>query len=362
VVWKDPAVRVPRLPEELDADGLSALLQRRHPGTRVTDVEITDVHEVTNTHVRIDLEYAVPTDLPRTMFVKMVPRDPARREQIARTDMGRREVRFYDDLAPHLGFRVPDVHGTAYDPDDGAFVLVMEDLIASGCSVSDGTVGVSADAAAVALGELTVLHARYEDPRRRAAEVPWIPTPTRGSPYAVHMLADALAHHRDRLSADFAAIAAIYVADRDALQDVWHGDHDTVIHGDPHLGNLFDDQGRAGFLDWGIIHVGSAMRDVSYFLTMAMDPAERRTHERDLLRGYLDARVAAGASEWGFADAWEAHRRHAAYTVVASCQIVTFPAGISERRRVFSEAFLARAEAAVADLDALDALRTALAS
>lgn len=347
---------VPLLPDDLDPATLTTLLAARHPGTVVTEIAVREVHEVTNTHVRLDLVYAGESALPTSCFVKMVPRNPARRAQIAQTDMGRREVRFYDELAPRLEFRVPQVYGSAYDETDGSFVLVMEDLTLSGCTVSDGTVGVGADAAAVALGELAVLHARSEDPVRRAVEVPWIPTPTRGSPYAVTMLADALAHHRDRLSADFAAIAAIYVDDADALQDVWHGDHDTVIHGDTHLGNCFDDHGRVGFLDWGIIHVGSAMRDVSYFMTMAMDPPVRRAHERDLLRHYLDTRAALGATPWSFDDAWAAHRRHAAYTVVACCQIVTFPEGISEGRRVFSEAFLARAEAAIADLDALTAL------
>jgi len=295
---------VPLLPEDLTPAALTALVAARHPCARVTAVRVDDVREVTNTHVPITLEYAAPVGLPSTMFVKMVPRDPARRRQVAQTDMGRREVRFYDELAPQLAFRVPTVFGAAYDPADGSFVLCMEDLAATGCTVSDGTVGVPADGAATALTELAGLHARYEPPARRAGEVPWVPTPTRGSPYAVTMLADALDRHPDRLSPDFRAIAAIYVAHSDALQDVWHGDHDTVIHGDPHIGNLFDDHGRVGFLDWGIIHVGSAMRDVSYFLTMGMDPPERRAHERDLLAHYLDARRALGASEWSFADAW----------------------------------------------------------
>ena len=52
-----------------------------------------------------------------------------------------------------------------------------------------------------------------------------------------------------------------------------------------------------------------------------------------------------------------AHRVHAAYCVPASCQVVTFPANMSERRRIFSDAFLARAEAAISDLDARGALR-----
>ena len=127
-----------------------------------------------------------------------------------------------------------------------------------------------------------------------------------------------------------------------------------MIHGDPHIGNLFDDHGRTGFLDWGIINVGAPMRDAGYFLTMAMAIEDRRAHERDLLRHYLDARAAVGATPISFDDAWTAHRLHAAYTVPACCQIVAFPEGISERRRIFSEAFLARAEAALEDLEALD--------
>ena len=352
-------MRIPRHPDELDAAALGALLAARYPDAAVADVTVRAVHEVTNTHVRIDVRYARPAGLPESLFVKMVPREAARRAQIAKTDMGRREVRFYDELAPRVGLRVPEAFATAYDENDGTFILVMEDLTASGCTVSDGTVGVPADAAADALRELAALHVGYEAPARRTREVPWIPRPTRGSPYGVTMLAYALAHHRDRMSRDFAAIAEIYVAHSDALQDVWHGDHDTVIHGDPHLGNVFDDHGRVGFLDWGIIHVGSAMRDAGYFILMAMDPQERRTHERALLRHYLDTRSALGGSPWSFAEAWEAYRRHAAYTVVASCQIVTFPEGISEARQIFSDAFLGRAEAAIADLDALGALRAA---
>jgi hypothetical protein len=43
--------------------------------------------------------------------------------------------------------------------------------------------------------------------------------------------------------------------------------------------------------------------------------------------------------------------------VVASCQIVAFPEKMSSGRRIFSEAFLARADAAIEDLDAIGALR-----
>ena len=82
--------------------------------------------------------------------------------------------------------------------------------------------------------------------------------------------------HRDRLQDDFAELAQLYIERGDELQALWHSGPNTVIHGDPHLGNLFDDHGRTGFLDWGIVNVSSPMRDASYFLTMAMGIDDRR--------------------------------------------------------------------------------------
>ena len=58
-----------------------------------------------------------------------------------------------------------------------------------------------------------------------------------------------------------------------------------------------------------------------------------------------------------FDEAWLAHRILAAYLVPACCQVVTFPTDMSEQRRVFSEAFFTRAEAALADLESRAALR-----
>ena len=154
------------------------------------------------------------------------------------------------------------------------------------------------------------------------------------------MLRYGIDHHRERLTDAFVEIAELYLDHHDELQRLWHEGPHTIIHGDAHIGNLFLDHGRVGFLDWGIVNVNTPMRDVSYLMTMAMGIEDRRAHERDLLRFYLDLRQAAGVSEITFDDAWRAHRIHAAYNVTASCQVVTFPDGMSERRRVFADAFL----------------------
>ncbi len=343
---------------EIDAAWLEGALAERHPGTRVAEVTPLEQHEATNRHARLRVTYAEATGLPEVMFCKLLPDAPGRREAIAATGMGPREARFYRSLAPRLDMRVPEVYVALHGADDGPFLLLMEDLLTRGCRVSDGTVGVSADAAAAALEDLFSLHARFADPARRRAEAAWVPEPVH-SDYGQVLLRRALAEHRDRLSPRFAELAELYVARGDALHALWQEGPRTVIHGDVHIGNLFDDHGRTGFLDWGIIQQSTPLRDVSYFLTMALDVEVRRAHESDLLRHYLSLHHGAGLPALSFDEAWRQHRIHAAYTVPASCQIVVFPEKISERRRIFSEAFLARAEAAIADLDPLPVLRDA---
>lgn len=344
-------------PDDLDAPALDALLSSRHPGVRVADVRLVSVDELTNTHVRLEVAYEEAAGAPTWLFCKLPPLEAARRAVINATGMGLREARFYDDLAPRLALRTPQVHGTAVDEGTGDFVVLLEDLRATGCTVSDGTVGVAPDAAAVALRELADLHGRFADPARRAAEAPWVAPAGPGSDYAVGMLRYGIEHHRHRLRDAFVELAALYCERRLDLQALWHAGPQTIVHGDPHLGNVFDDHGRTGFLDWGIVMVSTPMRDVSYFLTMALDVEDRRRHEADLLREYL----AAAGNPCTFDEAWRAHRIQAAYTVPASCQVVTFPPDVTEARRIFADAFLERSMAAVEDLASAAAVREAWA-
>jgi aminoglycoside phosphotransferase (APT) family kinase protein len=287
----------------------------------------------------------------------LLPNDPARRAAIAATGMGLKEALFYETLAPSIGMRVPRVHVVRYDEGDGAFVLLMEDLVASGCSVSDGPTGVTPDGAAQALEDLAELHVRFEDPARRKAEAGWVPGPGPAGDYGSVRLQYALDHNRDRLSDAFAEVAELYIAKKEAMHELWHKGPPTVLHGDAHIGNLFFDAGRTGFLDWGIINLSTPLRDLSYILTMALSVEDRRKHERDLIRHYLEVRDARAGSPISFEEAWAGHRIQAAYTVTASCQVVMFPEDATQRRRIFADAFLARAEAAVEDLDARAALR-----
>jgi aminoglycoside phosphotransferase (APT) family kinase protein len=354
---------VPNDASEIDADWLTEALQERHPGARVRSVEIAERAEVTNAHAWLRVAYLEsggkgPDGAPASLFCKLLPNDPQRRPAIAQTRMGIREARFYAELAPKLSLRVPRAHVVRYEDDEvGAFVLLLEDLVESGCTVSTGPESPSPDAAAKALEDLAGMHVRFEDPAVRAREAGWVTAPDPPSDYGTLRLKEGLEHHRDRLTDAFAEMSALYVEQREALHDVWAEGPKTVIHGDTHIGNLFDDHGRTGFLDWGIIVVSTPLRDMSYFINMSLSVEDRRAHERALIRHYLDVRSALGGVAIDEDEAWLAHRLHAAYLAPASCQIVTFPEDATPKRKRFASAFLARAEAAIEDLESRAALR-----
>jgi hypothetical protein len=274
--------------------------------------------------------------------------------------MGEREAQFYADVAPTVGLRVPRSHG-ALTADDGSFVLLLEDLSTTGCRFSNGEWGITADEAAGALEDLARFHARFEDPAARAAVAPWLATPRAGSSEkTAQIMRLVLDAHADALTPAYVAAGELYVSHHERLSALWESGPQTYIHGDTHIGNVFLDGRRVGFLDWGLSRVSTHLRDVSYFLTMSVDPDERRKTESDLLRLYLDALVAAGGTAIDFGTAWEVHRVQAGYTVVATFLAFT-PTYLASDGQELGVALRERAEQALEDLDVVDALRAALA-
>ena len=348
----------------VDVDGLtpewlSDALSSRHPGVRVCDIEVLFQHGSTNHHVLLGLTYDERAGAPDTLFCKMASLDPEHRIAIGATGMGAREARFYRDLAPALTMRIPRCY-FAEAAEDGAFLLLLEDLQAAGCTMSDGTWGVPSDLAARALEDLAEMHVRFEDEALLASIRPWVSlNPPGASDFTVHMLRQVVDNHRAILSDAYVAVAEMFIADPAAVHALWHTGPQTVIHGDAHICNLFIDGPRVGFLDWGLLTVSTPMRDVSYFLTVAMDPDDRRLAEVDLLQHYIDVRDSLGGTPISFDDAWHAHRVHSGYGVLASFLSLVPPYN-GEDQRAFADAFRGRATAALDDLETVDAMRELL--
>jgi aminoglycoside phosphotransferase (APT) family kinase protein len=240
-------------------------------------------------------------------------------------------------------------------------VLLLEDLGTRGARfASNGEWGIPADSAAGALEDLAVFHARFEDQAERDRVAPWLRTPSRRMSEATSgLMRWVLDENAGTLSADYTAIGELYVVHHAWFDEMWHSGPPTYIHGDTHIGNVFLEGSRVGFLDWGLSRTSTHLRDVSYFLTMSVDIEERRKHERDLLQGYLDALRANGGVDIAFDDAWAVHRLQASYTVVATF-LAYMPSYAASDGVGLGNALLARADAALEDLDVVDAVHAAL--
>jgi aminoglycoside phosphotransferase (APT) family kinase protein len=89
----------------------------------------------------------------------------------------------------------------------------------------------------------------------------------------------------------------------------------TLLHQDFHLGNgLRDAKDRMGLYDWQCVARGHWALDYSYALASALDTADRRNWQEDLLTQYLQLLEQSGvASVPTFDEAWLAYRQQASH-------------------------------------------------
>jgi len=300
--------------DELTPEWFSAAL-----GKSVTHVGLVDYHSGTTGRVHVTL--AGEAGVPPSAFVKLAPFDERQRVFVTRIGMGVTEARFYRDLAHEIPVRVPGVFYAETDGD--RYVMVLEDLVASGCrfpTPDDPDI----DARALDIvTELATLHATYwESPRfADGGDLSWLARRGTGggdggAPF-VRMAVDTLG---DRLPPAFRQIADLYLAHGDAITKLWNQGPRTLVHGDPHLGNLFVDVAngnRTGFLDWAVLGCSPGLRDVAYVLCNSIPADVRAARERALVGHYCRLLDAAGVTV-DLDAAWDQYRLFALYSWVAA--------------------------------------------
>ena len=195
-------------------------------------------------------------------FVKS--REPARPGSIPdRLQMFTREVRFYTEIAPTVGVRVPAAFRA--EERDGSTVLELEDL-------SSWREGADPEAAARALASL---HGRWVE---RAEETwPWLPRPDASD--LVGALFDArwsVLRGRSDITDAVRRLGDALVGEVIAVERVAHaaGPH-TLTHGDASAPNLrTGPDGEVAFLDWEDVGSGPGICDVAWFLMSSVEPPD----------------------------------------------------------------------------------------
>jgi aminoglycoside phosphotransferase (APT) family kinase protein len=295
--------------------------------------------------------------LPERVFVKLPPTDATQRSMVETTDMGRREARFYAGLAREVPVRVPGALWSGWGDDPSQYLMLLEDLAAAGCDFPLSNDPAILDFTRALVDALARLHGHFEDWPRFERAFPWVEGTMRND-WGRVLVSAGLDAFRDTSPPEFAAIGEIYVAHMESFND-WldEGPH-TLIHGDCHLGNLFRDGKRPGFLDWACLAHAPGLRDVAYFLCNSLPTELRRKEERDLLQRYRAGLAASGLSLPPFDDTWRDYRRFALTSWVAAT--TTAAAGSRMQPIEVGQRAMARTNAAVQDLDCLALMRDEL--
>ena len=350
-------VTLPESPEAITAAWLSSTLGERH-GARAESVAITGAHSGTTGRAMLRVGWSAGSRLPERVFVKLPPTDATQRQMVDATDMGRREARFYAGLSADVPVRVPAALWSGWGEQSSQYLMLLEDLAVTGCDFPLSHDPAILDFARVLMDELARLHGRFADWSRFAPVHPWVDCPMRND-WGRLLVQAGLDAFRDASPPEFAAIGELYVAQMEAWNDWMDAGLHTLIHGDCHLGNLFRERGRPGFLDWACLAHAPGLRDVAYFLCNSLPTELRRKEERDLLQRYRAGLAEAGAALPSFDETWRDYRRFALVSWVAAT--TTAAAGSRMQPIEIGMRAMARSNAAVIDLDSLSLLREGLA-
>jgi Phosphotransferase enzyme family len=347
------SLSVPKTWEEITPEWMSTALADHHPGATVETVTVESRDDGTNRRARLGVTYSAGSG-PATVFAKAA--DPAHKAMIRMTSGMFHEPRLFTCGAP-LPLEHPIVYTALIDEADYDFVMIMEDLTASGADPRDGTRPMTVEQVATGVRGLARMHGMYWGERvLRHSALGWLEPflAWRGMEFAP--LPAALARLGDDAPAEVMALTIDKLID--AIWKPYIGtmttSPQTLLHGDAHLGNTYVlPTGEVGFLDWQVARRGNWSLDLGYFLQGALSLEDRRHSERELLEEYRES-LGLPAGELPTCDEiWLRYRASVAHGLTT--WLVTASAGEWQRPEV-SIALAQRYSFAYADLESASAL------
>ncbi|KAI3328047.1 kinase-like domain-containing protein [Xylariaceae sp. AK1471] len=205
-----------------------------------------------------------------------------------------REVEFFNRIAPQLkNMELPKSWWAGHSPTQG--IVVMDDLAARGCQFGSPLETWNVERVRAGVEQLAALHAKTWGVR--PADYLWLTSDYDQAILTLMQTYDAVvkspgrpevhAYLRDQNRVT-AALKKHYRSRNPKFQ--------CLLHGDAHLGNTYLDNGAPRFLDWQMIHIGSAFHDVAYYIAGALSIEDRRAHEWEIVDHYLATLAKLGVS------------------------------------------------------------------
>ena len=281
---------------------------------RVTAREVLDTKGPSALKIRMRVELAGnPSDIPSQICLKGIF-DPELATWL-KSGAQQAEAYFYRDMARNLSVRVPRCFYAGYDDQTGAGHIIMEDLVPEGVSFLSAMSPYTIDQMRGSLDQLARLHGGTwkADPSAQ----PWVRSKLHqfasGSIMSPEALTALMEDGRaDRLPDKIRDGSAIFAAIR-ALAERETGLPLGFVHGDCHAGNVFEAPDGIGLIDWQVLQRGHWSLDVAYHIAAALEIADRREHERELLTYYCERLAVHGGGKLEFEDAFAAYRAAVPY-------------------------------------------------
>jgi hypothetical protein len=293
----------------------------------------------------------------RSVVVKLASSNETSRATGVQMGAYWREVEFYRNLAPKLGWPIPKCDLAVNDETDGWFTLVLEDV--AGGTQGDQIAGCTVDEARTALASLAAIQAPVLG--NPGVGGPWLNLPNMLSQELLSSLLPAFTErYAGRIKPAHVEVCRRFVSCLDAW---WlsKGAPEGLVHGDFRLDNLLFTTDSAAVVDWQTVMWGPALLDAAYFLGGALSPEERRTHERELIGEYHAGLIRRGVEGLGWEQCWQEYRKWSFWgvTMVIGASMLVVQ---TERGDDMFMTLLDRACSQVLDLDALELLPVAEAA
>lgn len=355
---------IPEGPEALTAAWLTDALRSTNtigPKRSVTNFETSSIGEGVGfigrvIRVRLDYDGDEP-GAPATLIAKFPATEPTAKGIGVALRFYENEIRVYNDVACDVPLRTPTCYYGDMRLDTNEFILLLEDMAPA--RLGDQIAGCPANDAAQIVPQMAAFHARFwEQPRVKQLDwMPYYNDPCHHHAQTNYQIAwgpfkDLVG---DKLPAPMRDAGERLATNVVHLQNLLSQPPITIIHGDFRLDNLlFPDRGAkdVSVIDWQITSRGRSTFDLGYFLTTSVSPADRRAHEHDLIRSYVDTLAANGVKGYGIDECMRDYRTTVMFCMVYTVIIIGSLDMANERGMALFNAILERNTAAMMDLEA----------
>ena len=356
--WASTAMSIPRYPDDITPEWLSAAVSRGDDPVQVSEVDVTAIGTgQTGATYRVSAKYTVNAHrLPDTFVIKLPAQDDTVRDRV--TIGYRSECAFYASVADRVRVPTPECFYCEISDDALDYALLLADQAPA--AQGDQIAGCGEQQARLAVTALAGLHGpSWCDPV-------WLDFPgiafTRPDKASANGLGDVArmsleitldklgdrmsAADRDTFTAAMGLVAPWLLAERDRF---------ALLHGDYRLDNMlfYPDSTRVTVVDWQTLGVGLPARDLAYFAATSLKPELRSAIEQNLVEEYHRALCGYGVTGYDRETCWRDYRLGMPQALLISALGFAF-ATATDRGDDMVLTMLSRGCQAIRDLGTLD--------